>query len=40
MTLGGLSDKEKFRSGGSSFVYKDDSHCTYFSEELVNDFIK
>lgn len=40
MTTGGLSDKEKFRNGGSSSVYKHNSHCTYFSEELVNDFIK
>ena len=39
MTVGGLN-YEKFRSGGSSSVYKYDSHCTYFSEELVNDFIK
>lgn len=40
MTMGGLSDKEKFRNGGSLFVCKYDSHCAYFSEEIVNDFIK
>lgn len=40
MTMGGLSDKEKFRNGDSLFVFKCNSHCAYFSEELVNDFIK
>lgn len=30
----------KFKNGASSFVYKYNNHCTYFSEELVNDFIK
>lgn len=40
MTMGGLSDKEKFRNGDNLFVCKCNSHCTYFREELVNDFIK
>lgn len=38
--MGGLGDKEKFRTMGSSFVCKYVSHCAYFSEKLVNDFIK
>lgn len=41
MTIGGSSEKEKFRNEGSSFACKYDSHCaSYFSKELVNDFIK
>lgn len=40
MTMGGLSDKEKFRNRDSLFVCKCNSHCAYFSEEFVNDFIK
>lgn len=40
MTMGGLSDKEKFSNRDSLFVCKCESHYVYFSEELVNDFIK
>lgn len=40
MTMGDFSDKKNFRNEGSPFVCKCNSHCAYFNEELVNDFIK